>query len=148
MCRNKSLFYYYFHSWNIEIKQTEHTQEKNNDKDQDTFVNAYYVKSKLVGKVPSTKLCQTEDGQFLAVGGSDGRITVIDSVTLKEVRILIFPSFCRLSSLLILLYNQVKSLEAHDLPVTGLCFAPNDVANGVGKRNNTLLILFYFTLRI
>lgn len=89
-------------------------------------MNAYYVKSKPIGKVPCTKLCQSLDGQYLAVGGSDGRVTVVDSDSLAEV----------------------QSFEAHDLPVTGLCFAPSVVAEGLGTISSSYFFSFQLLMLV
>jgi WD40 repeat protein len=60
------------------------------------------------GKVPLTKLRINSRGDVLATGGSDGLISVYNAVKCKKIRV--FPN--------------------HDLPVTGMAFAPDFVAAG------------------
>jgi WD40 repeat protein len=57
-------------------------------------------------KVPSTRLKDSESGDFLAVGGSDGSVNVFKTGKLEKV----------------------SSQVCHDLPVTGLGFAPHGFA--------------------
>jgi WD40 repeat protein len=47
------------------------------------------VKVVQVGKVPLTRLSSSEDGNYLAVGGSDGRVTLLHADTLKTVCLLL-----------------------------------------------------------
>lgn len=52
----------------------------------------------------------SKDGNHLAVGGSDGKVTVVSTETLRAV----------------------QSFVCHDLPVTGLDFAPTKLTHDQG----------------
>lgn len=63
----------------------------------------YTPKKKIeVVKSPSIRLSISDDGKFLAIGSSNCSVAVLDATTLKKIR----------------------SFMHHDLPVTGLSFAP------------------------
>jgi WD40 repeat protein len=65
----------------------------------------------VASKDPSTRLVLIDSGEKLAIGGSNGHVTLFDSKSL----------------------SKVFSLVAHDdYPVTGLAFAPASVASADG----------------
>lgn len=64
----------------------------------------------VVAKVPSTKLRLSDDGKYIAVGTSSGEVVVLDSESM----------------------NKLKVMQCHDLPVTGLGFAPYPIIHGSG----------------
>lgn len=66
----------------------------------------------VASKVPSTRLKISENGDMLVLGASDGSVTAFDAESLRKV----------------------TSVVCHDLPVTGLGFAPTKCAAGIGKR--------------
>jgi WD40 repeat protein len=78
--------------WELEKKTEEYNSsdkdEKNDKKAKTkrTVLVAYPSKKKEVHKVPSTRLTISEDGEYLAVGGSDGSVAVMKSENLKIVR--------------------------------------------------------------
>ena len=76
-----------------------------------TAVNVSVSRTMLVVKVPSTRLKISEGGDYLAVGGSDGSVTVIDVEG----------------------FQTVSTAMCHDLPVTGLGFAPKSTAKLAGE---------------
>jgi len=77
-----------------------------------TAVNVSVSRTMLVVKVPSTRLKISEGGDYLAVGGSDGSVTVIDVEG----------------------FQTVSTAMCHDLPVTGLGFAPKSTAKLAGTQ--------------
>jgi len=77
-------------------------------------VEAVPSKVVVVAKVPSTKLRLSEDGLYIAVGTSNGEVVVFSTETMAKV----------------------KSLQCHDLPVTGLGFAPFPVVHSSGYAAN------------
>jgi hypothetical protein len=77
-----------------------------------TAVNVSVSRTMMVVKVPSTRLKICDSGTFLAVGGSDGTVAVIDVET----------------------FQIVSTTQCHDLPVTGLGFAPTSTAKRVGAQ--------------
>mmetsp|Transcript_30612 Transcript_30612/g.33447 ORF Transcript_30612/g.33447 Transcript_30612/m.33447 type:complete len:428 (-) Transcript_30612:87-1370(-) len=105
----------YLIKWGIEKKE-EKVVDKVESEDEDekklsdkkeqskttTVLVTFYDKKKEVHKVPSTRLAMSEDGKYLAIGASDGSVSVVEVEKLKEV----------------------KKVSCHDLPVTGLGFAP------------------------
>jgi hypothetical protein len=93
-------------------KEKEQEKEKDNKKDKNkkVLLVAFPSKKKEVHKVPSTRLAISEDGEYLAVGASDGSIVVTKSENLQPV----------------------KRLAKHDLPVTGLGFAPHHLTKERG----------------
>lgn len=64
-------------------------------------LHAVAVRTTTVSKFPCTKLRKSDLGDFMAIGSSDGVVTVFDEHLQK-----------------------VQSFNCHDLPVTGLGFAP------------------------
>ncbi len=68
-------------------------------------INVFYQRKKLIHKVPSTRLDMSENGKYIAVGASDGSVAVVTTEKLSEV----------------------KRVVCHDLPVTGLGFAPQHI---------------------
>jgi WD40 repeat protein len=68
------------------------------------------------GKVPLTKLRISSSGLYVATGGSDGLITIYD--VLKAKKMIAFPN--------------------HDLPVTGMSFAPTSIISAF-KCNDVLV---------
>ncbi|KAJ1430816.1 WD40-repeat-containing domain protein [Ochromonadaceae sp. CCMP2298] len=64
-----------------------------------------------VSAVPCTLLKMESEGSYVAVGGSDGTVAVFDTKTLRALS---------------------RRREAHDLPVTGLDFAPPALALSLG----------------
>jgi WD40 repeat protein len=58
--------------------------------------------------VPSTRLKSSDSGEYLAVGGSDGSVTVFRTENNK--------------------LERISTEVCHDLPVTGLSFAPQGSA--------------------
>lgn len=76
------------------------------------------LQKRMVAKVPCTRLRISGDGQYLAVGCSDGSVTLWSTSSL----------------------SQVQRFAHHDLPVTGLSFAPHRVlASERGERTLALL---------
>jgi len=69
-------------------------------------------KHAVASKSPCTSLKIDETGQYLAIGGSDGNITVFDCQSLK----------------------QLRSFACHDFPVTGLTFAPAEYSRRRGVK--------------
>jgi WD40 repeat protein len=86
-----------------------------------TVLVTFYDKKKEVHKVPSTRLAMSEDGKYLAIGASDGSVSVVEVEKLKEV----------------------KKVSCHDLPVTGLGFAPQHLTKEKGKENNFKTLSVY-----
>lgn len=83
-----------------------------------TELSVKFLQKRMVAKVPCTRLRISGDGQYLAVGCSDGSVTVWSTSTL----------------------SQVQRFAHHDLPVTGLSFAPHRVlASERGERTLALL---------
>jgi WD40 repeat protein len=86
-------------------------EEESSDADEETFaLTCYYQKKKEIHKIPSTRLRESEDGVYLAVGGADGTVAVVTSEDFREVH----------------------RVSCHDLPVTGLGFAPYDITKEKG----------------
>lgn len=67
----------------------------------------------LASKAPVIKLRISETGNYLATGGSDGRITLFDAEKAK----------------------LLQSFPQHDLPVTGLAFAPKAILESSFNEN-------------
>jgi WD40 repeat protein len=54
----------------------------------DEMVDVIPCKLLQIGNVPLTRLAMSEDGKFIAIGGSDGKVTLVDAESMKSV------SFC------------------------------------------------------
>lgn len=55
------------------------------ESDEGISVNVVPTKVKQIGTVPLTRLAISQDGQCIAVGGSDGKVTLLDCDTVKIV---------------------------------------------------------------
>lgn len=75
-------------------------------------------RKRQVASVPCTRLRISADGQYLAVGCSDGSVTIVSAGSL----------------------SAIQKYAHHDLPVTGLTFAPQRVLlSERGERTQALL---------
>lgn len=78
---------------------------------------------KTAAPVPTTRLRISDTGTYLAVGASDGSVTVFYAENLGKVWIVDW---------IIVLYrvsiSKVQGWSQHDLPVTGLSFAPQSLS--------------------
>lgn len=82
-----------------------------NSKDETTVaVSAVPTKMITIGKVPAIRLCISSSSPHIAVGSSDGVVTLLKTENLAKV----------------------KSFANHDLPVLGLEFAPSGLALETG----------------
>lgn len=98
---------------------TSETKEKQQSSPDEriTELSVKLLQKKMVAKVPCTRLRISDDGQYLAVGCSDGSVSI-----------------CSTRSL-----SQIKRFAHHDLPVTGLDFAPHRVV--MSERGDRTLAL-------
>ncbi len=54
-------------------------------REKENKIDAIPSKVLQVGSVPLTRLAMSDDGNFLAIGGSDGKVTLVNSQTMKTV---------------------------------------------------------------
>ena len=76
-------------------------------------------KAVVCNKVPSTRLRVNMAANALAVGGSDGTVTLFDLDTLK----------------------RRSSKQCHDMPVTGLTFCPITLSENEAEQSKTIFIV-------
>lgn len=104
--------------WRILQAVTADSDNKDTPVERVTELSVKFLQKRMVAKVPCTRLRISGDGQYLAVGCSDGSVTVWSTSSL----------------------SQVQRFAHHDLPVTGLSFAPHRVlASERGERTLALL---------
>jgi len=75
-----------------------------------TALSVSVSRTREISKVPSTRLKLSEEGTYIAVGASDGSVTVVEVEG----------------------FQTVSKATCHDLPVTGLGFAPESTAMRAG----------------
>lgn len=98
----------------------------------DVKVTAAIRKTVVACRVPSTRLKINDSGDFLAIGASDGSVLIFRSRDLLKVSHaskLFFLS----TSVSRFAYYKISKFSCHDLPVTGLGFAPTEVARRKGN---------------
>jgi ABC-type multidrug transport system fused ATPase/permease subunit len=112
-------------------KEKEKKKEESDEEEEEDFaLISYYQKKKEIHQIPSTRLRESEDGAFLAVGGADGTVAVVTSEDFQEVH----------------------RVTCHDLPVTGLGFAPFDITKEKGQllfiKCTFLISLLFLELKV